>query len=270
MPDKIIFLGTGGGRIVVANQFVATGGFVIQTEGYQIWVDPGPGALVRAKQYGVKANKTDIIYVSHEHLDHANDLNVVIDAITLGGIHKRGILISTPTVINGGPDGGANLLPFYKNTLKEVFAIRTGDNIKIGPLNFTATPTKHDVEFNNGMRLETPKITIGYTSNTKPLPALAEAFKGCNVLIMDVLKPGKESWKTHFCSDDAANLITEVKPELAIITHFGAKMLRYKPVYEAREIQRKTGIRTLAAQDGMRIDLKSVGAGQKKLEQTTV
>jgi len=269
MQDKIIFLGTGGGRVVIANQLAATGGFVIQLEGYQIWVDPGPGALVRAKQYGVRASKTDIIYVSHEHIDHSNDVNAVIDAMTLGGIKKRGILISTQTVINGGTENGPVLLPFYKNTLKEVFAIRTNDKIKIGPLNFIATPTKHDVE-TNGLRLETGKVTIGYTGNTAPAPELAEAFKGCNVLIIDVLKPGKESWKTHFCSEDAANLISQVKPELAIITHFGARMLKHKPIFEVREIQKKTGIRVIAAQDGMRIDLSSIVTGQKKLEQVTV
>ncbi|MEM4247675.1 MAG: MBL fold metallo-hydrolase [Candidatus Nanoarchaeia archaeon] len=266
MQDKIIFLGTGGGRVVIANQLAATGGFVIQLEGYQIWVDPGPGALVRARQYGVRAGKTDIIYVSHEHIDHSNDINAVIDAMTLGGIRKRGIVISTQSVINGGPESGPVLLPFYKNVLKEVFAIRTNDKIKIGPLTFIATPTKHDVE-TNGLRLETDKVTIGYTGNTAPTPELAEALKGCNILIIDVLKPGKEMWKNHFCSEDAANLIAQVKPELAIITHFGARMLKFKPVYEAREIQRKTGIRTVAAQDGTRVDLKALATGQKKLEQ---
>jgi ribonuclease BN (tRNA processing enzyme) len=266
MQDRIIFLGTGGGRVVIANQLAATGGFVIQLEGYQIWVDPGPGALVRAKQYGVKAGKTDIIYVSHEHIDHSNDVNAVIDAMTLGGIKKRGILISTPSVINGSAENVPILQTFYKNTLKEVFAIRTNDKIKIGPLTFIATPTKHDIE-NNGLRLETPRVNIGYVGNTAPMPELAEAFKGCGVLVIDVLKPGKESWKTHFCSEDAANLISQVKPELAIITHFGARMLKFRPVYEAREIQRKTNIRTIAASDGMRIDLKSIATGQKKLEQ---
>ncbi|MFH0869219.1 MAG: MBL fold metallo-hydrolase [archaeon] len=255
MIDKVIFLGTGGGRVVIANQLVATGGFVIQTEGYQIWVDPGPGALVRAKQYGVRPQRTDIIYVSHHHLDHSNDVNVLIDAMTIGGIRQKGILIATPTVISGSGEESPVLSNFYKKALKEIFSVTTGDKVKIGNLVFNATPTKHDVEFNNGLRLETPKFVLGYTGNTAPAPELAGAFKGCNLLIIDVLKPGSEGWKTHFCIDDAANLIKEVKPELAVITHFGAKLLRTKPIYEARDIQQKTGIRTIAAHDGLRIDL---------------
>ncbi len=264
--DRLIFLGTGGGRIVVANQYVGTGGFVVQTEGYQIWVDPGPGALARAKQFGVTASRTDIIYVSHQHVDHCNDVNALIDAMTLGGIKPRGVLIGTPTLINGSEKEGPWLNAIYKSYLKEVFPIKTGDKIKVGNLSFTATPTQHDIDYNNGLRLETPKFTLGYTSNTAPIPELKDAFKGCNVVIMDVLKPGSEKWKTHFCSDDAAEFLKEVKPELGIISHFGAKMLRAKPLFEARDIQKKSGVRTLAAQDGMRIDLRPLESKQKKLE----
>lgn len=255
MVDRLIFLGTGGGRVVVANQIVATGGFVIQTEGYQVWVDPGPGALVRAKQYGVRPQRTDIIYVSHHHIDHSNDLNLLIDAMTIGGVRQKGVLISTPTVISGSGDESAVLSNFYKKALKEIFVLRTGDKVKIGNLNFTATPTNHDVEFNNGLKLETPKFTLGYTGNTGPLPELVNTFKGCSVLILDVLKPGSETWKTHFCVDDAIALIKEVKPELAVITHFGARLLRKRPIYEARDVQQKTGVRTIAAHDGLRIDM---------------
>ena len=58
------------------------------------------------------------------------------------------------------------------------------------------------------------------------------------------------------CSEDAVKLIERIRPEMAIIQHYGAKMLRSNPVYEAREIQRRTGVRTLAARDGMKVSLK--------------
>ena len=258
VENKIIFLGTGGGRIVVANQIAATGGFVVQLGGYHLHVDPGPGALVRAKQYGIKVSKTNIIYVTHHHIDHVNDLNAIIDAITLGGIHKKGILISTKTVIDGSETEGAWLQLFYREKLKECVTVKPGDNVQVGDLKFTATPTKHDVGENVGMRLEAPGLSIGYTSDTAYFPELVDAFKGVTILIMNVLRPGKDKWKTHFCADDAVTLINAVRPELAIIQHYGAKMLRASPIYEAREIQRRTGIRTIAAMDGTKIDLKGL------------
>ena len=187
VENRIIFLGTGGGRIVVSNQMAATGGFVIQLNGYQIQVDPGPGTLVRARQYGVKVNKTNVIFVTHHHIDHVNDVNAVIDAMTLGGIHRKGVLISTPTVIKGSEKEAPWLQPFYKEKLNECMAIKPGDNVRVGPLTFTATPTRHDVDENIGMKLEAPGISIGYTSDTAYFPELAEVFKGVTVLIMNVL-----------------------------------------------------------------------------------
>ena len=254
--EKIIFLGTGGGRIVVANQIAATGGFVIQLAGHQIHVDPGPGALIQAKQYGVKATKTEIVYVSHNHIDHVSDINAILDAITLGGVHNRGILISTRTVIDGSEKETPWLHSFYKEKLKECIAAKPGDCIKIGNLKFIATKTQHDAEENIGLRLESPTVKIGYTSDTAFFPELKEEFKGVDVLILNVLRPGKESWKSHFSSEDVVKLVTAVQPELAIIQHYGAKMLRANPIYEAREIQRRTGVRTIAAMDGTKINLK--------------
>jgi len=255
MEDQIIFLGTGGGRIVVTNQLVGTGGFLMNLSGYQILVDPGPGALVRSKQFGARINKTDIIFVSHSHIDHVNDLNAVIDAMTLGGIHTKGVIITGKGIIDGDAEGNRWLQPFYKTKLKECFAVTPGDKITINKLKFTITPTKHDTDC-NGFRVDTDKISIGYTADTAYFDELGDHFKGCKVLIINTLRPNKDFWKTHMCSEDAIKLIEKVRPELAVIQHYGAKMLKANPVYEAREIQRRTGIRTLAARDGMKASLK--------------
>lgn len=265
VEQNIIFLGSGGGRIVVANQLAATGGFVIQLNGHQIFVDPGPGALVRARQYKVKANKTDIIFVSHNHLDHVNDLNALIYSMTLDGVYKKGILISTPTVITGeGAEGNVPWLqPTYKKQLQEYFAINPGDNIKIDNLNFIATPTNHDAKHNIGFKLETSNMTIGYTSDTTKFPELAEVYKGCDILILNVLRPNKDRWKTHLCSEDVVEILNKVRPELAIIQHYGAKIIRARPIFEAREIQRRTGIRTIAAMDGTRVDIRGLDLEKK-------
>jgi ribonuclease BN (tRNA processing enzyme) len=257
MADELIFLGSGGGRVVLAGQFVGTGGFIVRTAGYQIWVDPGAGALVRAANNKIKASATDIMFVSHHHLDHANDTNAVIDAITFGGERQKGILISTDTVINGSEEENPTVSKFYKKTLKESYAIKPGDMVKIEPLVFEATPTKHDCEC-IGLKLHTADKVIGYTSNTAPFPELTETFKGCDVLIVDVLKPGDEKWPTHFCSADAVEFFKETKPKLGIISHFGLKVLRANPVWEARDIGKKSGITVFAAREGLKIDLKTL------------
>ncbi len=252
--DSIVFLGNGGGRVVLSTQMVSTAGFVMNVDGKQVFVDPGPGALLRARECKMQASRTDIIFVSHHHLDHSNDVNAVIDSMTLGGVHQKGILVGTSTLVNGSETESPMLTKAHKGWLKECFVLNAGDKIKIGELNFTATKTQHDTE-NIGFVLETKGGKIGYTSDTAPFDGLAKQYEGCDLLILNVLRPGEQKWKTHLCSEDVVNILKDVKPKLAIIRGYGAKMVKAHPAYEAREIQKRTGVQTVAAYDGMRVDL---------------
>ena len=63
MSNKITFLGTGGGRIIIAHQLRATGGVILNLEDTQIHIDPGPGSLVQAKEHNLDPTKTDLVLV---------------------------------------------------------------------------------------------------------------------------------------------------------------------------------------------------------------
>jgi phosphoribosyl 1,2-cyclic phosphodiesterase len=54
-------------------------------------------------------------------------------------------------------------------------------------------------------------------------------------------------------TNDATKIIEEAKPEMAALTHFGMQMIFRGPEKEARLVQEKTGVPTIAAQDGMHI-----------------
>lgn len=259
MSDSITFVGVGGGRIVLSSGMRGTGGFVINIADRQIHVDPGPGALTKASEYRVDAQKTDTIFVSHEHIDHANDVNALIAAITLDGVKNTVGTLLCPLTVS---QKGSWLLTRYKDLLKQVVNVKVGEQREVGNLIFEITETKHDAEDAVGFKLHAPTCTIGYTGDTKYFPKMGKIYKGCHVLIANVLRPGKEEYKTHMCSEDAVQLATATQPELFVIQHFGGKMLNEEPLYEAREIQRRTGIRTIAANDGLRIGLRGVSDGE--------
>ncbi len=96
MSISIRFLGTGGARFVVAKQIRASGGMWIRFGDTQVHVDPGPGALVRA--LGTvppqRPAELDAIVLSHKHLDHAGDVNAMIEAMAQGGWKPRGALLA--------------------------------------------------------------------------------------------------------------------------------------------------------------------------------
>ena len=45
----------------------------------------------------------------------------------------------------------------------------------------------------------------------------------------------------------------KVQPKLAILTHMGMKMIAYPPEKKAAEIEEETGVKVVAATDGMRL-----------------
>ena len=62
----------------------------------------------------------------------------------------------------------------------------------------------------------------------------------------------------HLTVSDAKRIIAELKPKVAILTHFGMTMWRAKPWEITQELSQETGVRVIAARDGMRFDLSQL------------
>ncbi len=250
---KIIFLGTAGDSSVTGRQLRASGGFVLQIGEFQIFFDPGPGALVRAKEFGINVRVTSAIIVSHNHLNHCNDLNALIDAMTLGGFDKKGVLITNPTVVNGSEKYTAALSSFHRGCLEHIIILRPEQKAAIGDAEIYAIATAHAEPDGLAFRIVTPQYTIGYSGDTAYTKDLAHALEGADILILNVTYPGDTKTDNHLNREGVVNIITQVKPKLAVITHFGFAMLKADPLLEARHIQLATGIRTIAARDGLNV-----------------
>jgi ribonuclease BN (tRNA processing enzyme) len=65
-------------------------------------------------------------------------------------------------------------------------------------------------------------------------------------------------------TEDAIKIVEEATPEMAVLTHFGMKMIFKGPASEAEFIQQKTGVPTIAAKDGMHLNI-----GEKIQAKTT-
>jgi len=258
--SQIIFLGTGSGRYVRGKQFRATGGIILQALGNQLHIDPGPGAIVRAAEYGVNLRDNTAILVSHNHLGHANDLNAVIDAMTYNGIDQQGVLVCNQTVMSGDEKTKPLLNTYYGNFLEKVITLTKGQKLGINEIEIHATQANHTDKNAIGFKIFTPEFTLVYTGDTEYTPGLAEHYKGCDIIILNVVNPRETKEGANLCTKDAATLIEKVRPKLAIITHFNLKMLESDPIYEAREIQKQTGIQVIAARDGMTISPSSYAA----------
>ncbi len=244
-----------------------TGGFRIEDiDNKNIHVDPGPGALVRTYQFGLSPMKINILMVSHSHTDHYTDAEVLLEAMTRGMTRKRGTIIGSESVINGYERWGPCISKYHLSK-PEVIAMEKGNEHRLDNLKVTATSTVHGDPKAVGFKISSPEITISYTSDTEYTPKLHLDHMGADVLIASVIRAGSERIRGHMSVDDFITLIKEVKPKLAIMTHLGMKFIMESPEMESQRATKETGVKTLAARDGMRIDLDDLIPKQPTLDQ---
>jgi phosphoribosyl 1,2-cyclic phosphodiesterase len=62
----------------------------------------------------------------------------------------------------------------------------------------------------------------------------------------------------HLNLEDTKILIKEIKPKVAILTHFGMSMIKAKPWEVAASLEKELKTKVVAASDGMTIDLDGV------------
>jgi len=98
LSETVTFLGTGGARFMTINQFLASGGLWLNPSGTEILIDPGPGCIVQSTKRIFKADKLSAIILSHRHLDHSADVNVMVEAMTKSGFKRHGYLFAPADV----------------------------------------------------------------------------------------------------------------------------------------------------------------------------
>ncbi len=250
--DALVFLGSGGARIVVARQARASGGIWLRLAGTELLLDPGPGALVRmtSSRHRLDPTRLSAILLSHRHLDHAGDVNNMVEAMTLGGTEPRGHLFA-PTDALAGED--PVVLRYLRPFLSSVTVLRAGGEYRVGKVRFS-TPVRHRHRGEvYGFRLEAPGLVVGYVADTAYFPELAGAYP-CDVLVMNVVR-ASPSGLDHLHVPEAVELARAVRPQLAVITHFGMTMLEAKPWLVARRMSEEAGVEVIAASDGRMLDL---------------
>ncbi len=250
MSTKITFLGTGGGRFTTIHQIRATGGLYVDG-GVKIHIDPGPGALVQMHRWGLDPTKTDVIAISHAHTDHYTDGEVLIEGMTNGGTKKKGALLGSVSVINGYDLFGPAISRYHQSLVDTVLAMQPGNAFRYRSVTLKATRSFHNDPTTVGYRIENDDGVISYVADTDFSEELISWHEGARVLVLPVTRPLGAKIPYHLSTKEAAKLISAIKPEIAILTHFGLKMINENPEYQADWIWKETGVKTIAAEDGM-------------------
>jgi phosphoribosyl 1,2-cyclic phosphodiesterase len=251
----IKFIGTAGARFVVTKQLRSSGGMWMSVGETNLYIDPGPGALVRCLKSKPRLEPLalDGILLTHKHLDHSGDVNVMIEAMTEGGFKKRGILFAPEDALEQDPV----VLRYLRNYVEKVIVLKENTEYRIGEISFsTAQKHRHRVE-TYGINFKIKPRSVSLISDTKFFPELSNLYRG-EILIIHVVrvKPVVDEAIEHLSIEDVKTIIKKVKPKLTILTHFGMTMIKAKPWEVASELEKELGSKVIAASDGMKIDLE--------------
>ncbi|PMB75093.1 MAG: MBL fold metallo-hydrolase [Candidatus Bathyarchaeota archaeon] len=264
---EIILLGTGGGRFATITQKRRTAGIRIISENLNLHLDPGPGALVHSINEGLDPQKINAVFVSHCHPDHYTDAEVLIEAMTRGMTRKRGVLAAAKSVLSGNDLCEPSISKYHQQMPEQKIEAVPNLKFQIGSVNVSVTEARHTDPDSVGFRFETEDFgDFAYTSDTEYFEGIGRYYEGVRLLLLCIMRPAGKPWKGHMTTNDAIKIVKEALPEQAVLTHFGMQMIFKGPSTEAKLIEEETGVPTVAASDGMRINFGetiTVQAGRK-------
>jgi len=262
MDDKLLILGSGGGRHNIRTQYRATGGILYKFNGIQAHIDPGPGAIVRINQYNEEPTKTDLFIVTHMHIDHFNDLCAIIEA-SRERLHdknydyfKKGTLITTEEALKFVPK-------YHQDMLETIVPFKTGDAFNYKGVEIIGTKVVHSQVEGFGIKFNLKNYTIAFSSDTKVFEGFSEQFSGVDILVLNLLRPDSVVCRRHLRTDEVIPYLNKIKPSLKglLITHFGSYMdspfspKNYIPS-QIEKLKEKTDINIIiAAEDGLKIEI---------------
>ncbi len=166
IDSSILFLGTGTGAAITGKGIRSSGGIILRFMGNQFHIDPGIGAITKAAEFGVNLRENTAVLVSHTHLNHSNDTNAVIDAMTYSGLDKKGVLIANKTSLQGTEDYDNVISKYHRNLLERFIAVDRGQRIGINEVEIQTITARHNEPNSLGFKFFTPDLTLTYTAGT--------------------------------------------------------------------------------------------------------
>nr|WP_321499589.1 MBL fold metallo-hydrolase [uncultured Dethiosulfovibrio sp.] len=259
LPEKgLIFLGTAGTRFNVINQRRASGGMIASIKGVHIAIDPGPGALVAmcSLRPMVDPNVIQAILLTHRHIDHSGDANILAEAMTGGGKRPGGVLALPSDAIDYEPV----VYGYLQRRIETIHRWETDQPISIGGTQITPLRLRHHGVECYGLRFHDPDDydqDWGIISDTAFIPEIIPFFTGCKTMVINTTLLEKVDHIEHLSVPDVAKLIEELSPERLFMTHLGSRILEGSPEDLAKELS-KGDTEVKAATDGMVVNLRGV------------
>ena len=232
---------------MVAKQVAASGGLFLEEGNARLALDPGPGAIVQYAQRGIDLTTIDAIVLSHRHLDHSGDVNVMLEAMTDGGFQHRGQLFCPADALDEDPV----VLKYIRRFPREIVRLEPQTSYAVNGLDFTTSGRHIHQSETFGFRFGDK---LGWITDSGYYDGIADEHRADVMVIHTVLRDCVPTLP-HLCIADAERIIRDAKPRIAFLTHYGMTVWRANPAEIAAAMSQRLGTDIRAARDGLAIDI---------------
>jgi ribonuclease BN (tRNA processing enzyme) len=206
----------------------ACSGFLLEHDGFRVALDLGYGTLPRLLSLlgSTTAVGLDAIIVTHDHPDHVVDLHGLFRARLYDGRQEPRVALYAPEAVL---ERVAGLEDTDRSMAELVFTWRPlpAGAYEVGPFRLESWVLPHYVP-NAGVRLTTPTLTVAYTGDTGPDPALAAVGRNADLYIVDAtdrwqqagVPPDAPGPPMNLTAREASEAASAAGADRLMLTHF--------------------------------------------------
>jgi ribonuclease BN (tRNA processing enzyme) len=212
---RITVLGSGA---AYARAGGACAGFLVQSDGANIWLDAGNGTLSNLQRH-ISYRDVDLLFLSHTHADHISDVLPLMYALGFDPVEQP-----TSLAVHAGDDVirtlSGPLRGVSHDMFERVFDRRpVSEPFSCGGASFTPFETKHSVP-TWGVRFTEGDKTAVYTADTAWFDELPQRCSGADLLICEATFAGAlGSPGIHLWAREAGKLATDAGASRLVLTH---------------------------------------------------
>jgi ribonuclease BN (tRNA processing enzyme) len=214
---KLTVLGASG---TWPNPDTATSGYLVQHDGFNLWMDAGTGTLANL-QHHIDLAKIDAIVISHEHPDHFVDLYPCFYAWHYGELGRPGLPVYVPLDFT---QKLADVVSIDSQVvMRTAFAfteVAPGESFDVGPFRIKTEPMAHLGLPALGFRVQSDGLVLAYTGDTGPTHHVEDLARHADLLLTEATWQDRDDLLPfHLSSRQAAIHAREAGVRELVLTH---------------------------------------------------
>ncbi len=202
------------------NPDTATSGYLVQQDGFNLWMDAGTGTLANL-QHHIDLAEIDAIVISHEHPDHFVDLYPCFYAWHYGELGRPGLPVFVPLDFT---QKLADVVSIDSQVvMRTAFAfteVAPGESFDAGPFRIKTEPMAHLGLPALGFRVQSDGLVLAYTGDTGPTHHVEDLARNADLMLTEATWQDRDDLLPfHLSSRQAAIHAREAGVSELVLTH---------------------------------------------------